>query len=86
MKVSIETEKKLLVLCGVLPVLADYIEDLNMEFVFSKNIKRKANMLMDETYELNTREQYLKDKEAYSLYLRDEFHLDVWRTQEALGL
>jgi len=35
MKVSIETEKKLLVLCGVLPVLADYIEDLNMEFVFS---------------------------------------------------
>lgn len=48
MKVSIETEKKLLVLCGVLPVLADYIEDLNMEFVFLKNIKRKANMLMDE--------------------------------------
>lgn len=48
MKVSSETEKKLLVLCGVLPVLADYIEDLNMEFVFSKNIKRKANMLMDE--------------------------------------
>jgi hypothetical protein len=48
MKVSIETEKKLLVLCGVLPVLADYIEDLNMEFVFSKNIKRKANMLMEE--------------------------------------
>jgi len=48
MKVSIETEKKLLVLCGVLPVLADYIEDLNMEYVFSKNIKRKANMLMDE--------------------------------------
>jgi len=41
-------EKKLLVLCGVLPVLADFIEDLNMEFVFSKNIKRKANMLMDE--------------------------------------
>ena len=48
MKVSIETEKKLLVLCGVLPVLADYIEDLNIEFVFSKNIKLKANMLMDE--------------------------------------
>jgi len=29
MKVSIETEKKLLVLCGVLPVLADYIEDFS---------------------------------------------------------
>jgi hypothetical protein len=41
-------EKKLLVLCGVLPVLADFIEDLNIEFVFKKNIKRKANMLMDE--------------------------------------
>lgn len=48
MKVSSDLEKKLLVLCGVLPVLADYIEDLNMEFVFSKNIKRKANMLMEE--------------------------------------
>lgn len=48
MEVNRETEKKLLVLCGVLPVLADYIEDLNMEHVFSKNIKRKANMLMDD--------------------------------------
>jgi hypothetical protein len=48
MKVSKEKEKQLLVLCGCLPVLADFIEDLNMEYVFSKNIKRKANMLMEE--------------------------------------
>jgi hypothetical protein len=45
---EISNEKKLLVLCGCLPVLADFIEDLNMEHVFSKNIKRKANMLMNE--------------------------------------
>ncbi len=60
----------------------DYFENVNMEHLHWANGKAP----MDETYELNTREQYLKDKEAYSLYLRDEFHLDVWRTQEALGL
>ena len=43
-----ENAKKLLVLCACLPVMADFIEDLNMNHVFSKNIKRKANMLMDE--------------------------------------
>ena len=37
MKPTKETEKKLLALCGVLPVLADFIEDLNMEHVFTKN-------------------------------------------------
>ena len=48
MKPAKETEKKLLALCGVLPVLADFIEDLNMEHVFTKNIKRKANLLLEE--------------------------------------
>ena len=35
-------------MCGVLPVLADFIEDLNMEHIFTKNIKRKANLLLEE--------------------------------------
>jgi hypothetical protein len=48
MKPTKETEKKLLALCGVLPVLADFIEDLNMEHIFTKNIKRKANLLLEE--------------------------------------
>lgn len=43
-----EKNKKLLVLCGVLPVLADFIEDLNMEKTFTKTIKHRANSLMEE--------------------------------------
>ena len=48
MKINRETEKKLLTLCAVLPVLGDFIEDLNLEHVFTKNIKRKANLLLEE--------------------------------------
>jgi hypothetical protein len=84
MKVSIETEKKLLVLCGVLPVLADYIEDLNMEFVFSKNIKRKANMLMDEIRQNDERilkhtdmevnAQQIDIQRAFRQWIKDNFN------------
>ena len=45
---QIENEQKLLVLCGVLPVLADFIEDLNMEKTFTRTIKHRANSLMEE--------------------------------------
>lgn len=45
-------EQKLLALCGVLPVLGDFIEDLNDQGVFKRVIKRvikqKANMLLQE--------------------------------------
>jgi hypothetical protein len=41
-------EKKLLALCGVLPVLGDFIEDLNDQGVFKRVIKQKANMLLQE--------------------------------------
>jgi hypothetical protein len=84
MKVSIETEKKLLVLCGVLPVLADYIEDLNMEFVFSKNIKRKANMLMEEIRQNDERilkhtdievnAQQIDIQRAFRQWIKDNFN------------
>lgn len=84
MKISIETEKKLLVLCGVLPVLADYIEDLNMEFVFSKNIKRKANMLMDEIRQNDERilkhtdievhEQQIDIQRAFREWVKENFN------------
>ena len=39
---------KLVALCAVLPVLADWIEDLNDQSVFKQDLKRKANMLMQE--------------------------------------
>jgi predicted urease superfamily metal-dependent hydrolase len=41
-------EHKLVALAAVLPVLADWIEDLNDQTVFKRDLKRKANMLMQE--------------------------------------
>lgn len=43
-------EQKLLALCGVLPVLGDFIEDLNDQRVFKQVIKQKANMLLEEIH------------------------------------
>jgi len=41
-------EKKLVALSAVLPVLADFIEDLNDQYIFKQDLKRKANILADE--------------------------------------
>ena len=41
-------EHKLVALCAVLPVLADWIEDLNDQSVFKQDLKRKANMFFQE--------------------------------------
>jgi hypothetical protein len=41
-------EKKLVALTAFLPVLADFIEDLNNQYVFKQTLKRKANILADE--------------------------------------
>jgi hypothetical protein len=41
-------EHKLVALAAVLPVLADFIDDLNEQSVFKQNLKRKANILMQE--------------------------------------
>ena len=41
-------EKKLVALSAVLPVLADFIEDLNDQYVFKQDLKRKANILAEE--------------------------------------
>ena len=39
---------KLVTLSAVLPVLADFIEDLNDQYVFKQDLKRKANMLAED--------------------------------------
>jgi len=39
---------EILALAAVLPVLADWIEDLNDQSVFKQDLKRKANMFMQE--------------------------------------
>jgi len=41
-------EKKLVALTICLPVLADFIEDLNNQYVFKQSLKRKANILVEE--------------------------------------
>ena len=41
-------EHKLVTLSAVLPVLADFIEDLNDQYVFKQDLKRKANILAEE--------------------------------------
>jgi hypothetical protein len=41
-------EKKLVALTAFLPVLADFIEDLNDQYVFKQGLKRKANILAEE--------------------------------------
>jgi hypothetical protein len=41
-------EQKLVALCAVLPVLADFIEDLNDNRIFRQGLKNKATMLMKE--------------------------------------
>jgi hypothetical protein len=48
-------EHKLVALCAVLPVLADWIEDLNDQSVFKQDLKRKANMLMQEIRKVDNR-------------------------------
>jgi len=45
---KMKKEHKLVALAAVLPVLADWIEDLNDQSVFKRDLKRKANMLMQE--------------------------------------
>lgn len=41
-------EKKLVALTAFLPVLSDFIEDLNDQSIFKRTLKQKANMLVEE--------------------------------------
>ena len=48
-----EELSKLLALVGVLPVLADFMEDLNSS-VFTKQVKNKCNLLLTEIRKIDT--------------------------------
>lgn len=48
-------EHKLVALSAVLPVLADFIDDLNDQFVFKQDLKRKANILLEELRKVDNR-------------------------------
>lgn len=53
MKMNKEELADLLMLSGVLPVIADKLEDLNVS-VFTQNLKRKTTMLIDEIRKLDS--------------------------------
>ena len=64
-------EQKLVALCAVLPVLADFIEDLNDNGVFRQGLKNKATMLMKEI-----------EKVDRAVLRIDEQHAEqVWKEQ-----
>lgn len=48
-------QHKLVTLSAILPVLADFIDDLNEQFVFKQDLKRKANILADEIRRVDNR-------------------------------
>lgn len=41
-------EQKLVALCALLPVVGDWIEDLNDQRIFTKLVKQRSNMLLSE--------------------------------------
>ena len=46
-------EQKLVALAAFLPVLGDFIEDLNDQYVFKQSLKRKANILLEEIHRVD---------------------------------
>lgn len=61
-------ETKLLAIVGILPVLGDFIEDLNDEKIFTKAIKMRANHLLDEIRKSDKR-------------LLDDADQEIWNQQ-----
>jgi hypothetical protein len=59
---------KILAIVGILPVLGDFIEDLNDEKIFTKVIKMRANHLLDEIRKSDKR-------------LLDDADQDIWNQQ-----
>jgi len=59
---------KLVTLSAVLPVLADFIEDLNDQFVFKQDLKRKANILADEIRKVDNRLLRVEDGNSTEIF------------------
>ena len=71
-------QHKLVPLSAVLPVLADFIDDLNEQYVFKQDLKRKANILADEIRKvdhklLNTNESNREEIFKQQIDLQIEF-------------
>jgi hypothetical protein len=61
-------QHKLVTLSAVLPVLADFIEDLNDQFVFKQDLKRKANILADEIRKVDNKLLRVEDGNSEEIF------------------
>jgi hypothetical protein len=66
---------KLLALAGILPVMADFIEDLVDNKTFTKTLKMKANYLYEEIRKIDNKITNHSDQEIHSqqVYIGIEF-------------
>jgi hypothetical protein len=69
-------ETKLVALAAFLPVLADFIEDLNNQSVFKQSLKRKANMLAEEIQRVD-REILRIDSENSAEIFNEQIDLQI---------
>ena len=77
-------EHKLVTLSAILPVLADFIEDLNDQYVFKQNLKRKANILAEEIRKVDYKVLQVygeKREEIYSQQVDLQLLFRKWITE-----
>ena len=77
-------EHKLVTLSAILPVLADFIEDLNDQYVFKQDLKRKANILAEEIRKVDYKVLQVygeKREEIYSQQVDLQLLFRKWITE-----
>ena len=75
---------KLVTLSAVLPVLADFIDDLNDQYVFKQDLKRKANILAEEIRKVDYKVLQVygeKREEIYSQQVDLQLLFRKWITE-----
>lgn len=81
---KISKQHKLVALAAVLPVLADFIEDLNDQFVFKQDLKRKANILADAIKQVDQKllnVQGEKREEIFNQQIELQIYFRKWITE-----
>lgn len=74
-------ETKLLAIVGILPVIGDFIEDMNDEKIFTKAIKMRANHLLDEIRKSDKRLLDDADEEIWNQQMDIQMAFRQWLKQ-----
>lgn len=61
-------EHKLVALCALLPVMADFIDDLNEQAIFKRTLKQKANMLIEEIRRTDAKILQVTESNSMEIY------------------